>query len=71
MGFQHGLFCVGCCWALMLLSLVAGTMNLWWMAMVTIFVFIDHTTQLGQWLGRSAGAALMIWGGWVLASYWR
>ena len=32
MGLHHGLFCVGCCWALMATAFAVGVMNAWWMA---------------------------------------
>lgn len=66
MGFSHGLFCVGCCWALMLLSFVAGIMNFWWMALMTLFVFVDHTSTAGLWMGRVAGLILVVWAGWLV-----
>lgn len=67
MGMQHGLFCVGCCWTLMALSFVVGVMNLLWMAGITIFVLVDHVLPMGKWLSKSAGVALVIWGGWKIA----
>lgn len=67
MGFRHGLYCVGCCWALMLLMFVAGVMNLLWMAAITLFIFIDHTLAAGPWPGKIAGLLLLGWGGWLIA----
>ncbi len=66
MGLQHGWFCVACCWALMALSFVAGVMNLAWMALVTVFVLVDHAVVLGDALGRVAGAGLLAWGIWMV-----
>ena len=66
MGARHGLFCVACCWALMALSFVAGVMNLAWMALVTVFVLIDHALVRGEWLGRAVGLGLIAWGGRLL-----
>ncbi len=68
MGFQHGLYCVGCCWALMALSFIAGLMNLLWMAAITIFLLIDHTTPVGYWFTRAAGVLLLGSGIWILAA---
>ena len=65
-GFIHGLFCVGCCWALMALAFVVGVMNLVWMALLTLFVFIDHTILRGQWAGRSIGVGMVAWGAWII-----
>jgi predicted metal-binding membrane protein len=44
-GYYHGLYCVGCCWALMLLLFVAGVMDLFWVAMITIYVLIEKWLQ--------------------------
>jgi len=41
MGLRHGVFCVGCCWALMALMFVGGTMNLVWMALLTIVMLLE------------------------------
>lgn len=41
MGLEHGAYCVGCCWALMLLLFVAGVMNLLWVALIAAFVFVE------------------------------
>ncbi|MEZ5609175.1 MAG: DUF2182 domain-containing protein [Rhodocyclaceae bacterium] len=41
MGLEHGAWCVGCCWALMLLLFVAGVMNLAWVALIAAFVFVE------------------------------
>ena len=62
MGLRHGFFCVACCWALMALSFVAGVMNLAWMALVTVFVLVDHAVARGDAFGRLAGAGLAVWG---------
>lgn len=63
MGLRHGLFCVGCCWMLMLLLFVGGLMNLLWIAGLALFVLVEKTAPPGRWLGRLAGAALIAWGG--------
>jgi predicted metal-binding membrane protein len=67
MGATHGLYCVGCCWALMALLFVVGVMNLLWVAAIAAFVLVEKLTALGPRLGRSAGVLLIIWGGYVLA----
>ena len=41
MGLRHGLFCLGCCWALMALLFVGGVMNLAWIAALSIAVAIE------------------------------
>ena len=66
MGLWHGLFCVGCCWALMALLFVIGVMNLMWVAVITAFVLVEKLTSQGPRLGRVAGALLVIWGTYLL-----
>jgi predicted metal-binding membrane protein len=67
MGFLHGIFCVGCCWALMVLLFVAGVMNLLWVAAIAAFVLIEKLTRQGLLLGRIAGVLLILWGTYVFA----
>ena len=60
LGVEHGLFCLGCCWALMLLGLGAGTAGWIWMAGITALVAVEKLTPLGPRVGRWAGAALLV-----------
>ena len=46
LGAAHGLYCLGCCWALMLLLFVGGVMNLWWIGALTIFVLLEKLAPL-------------------------
>jgi len=67
MGLEHGAYCVGCCWALMLLLFVAGVMNLAWVALIAAFVFAEKLLPAGRLVSRAAGAVLILSGIWVLA----
>ena len=62
MGWGHGLWCLGCCWALMALALVLGVMNLLWMAVLAAAVFIENVAPGGMAIGRVAGVGLVVWG---------
>jgi predicted metal-binding membrane protein len=62
MGFSHGLFCLGCCWALMILLFALGVMNLIWVAALTAFILLEKVGPAGVIAGRLAGAALLIFG---------
>jgi predicted metal-binding membrane protein len=62
MGLKHGIWCVGCCWALMALLFVAGFMNLLWVAAIAGFVLLERTAPMGAMLGRVTGAALVVAG---------
>ncbi len=41
MGFRHGIFCLGCCWALMAVLFVVGVMNLAWVGVLTLFILAE------------------------------
>lgn len=58
LGVANGLFCLGCCWALMLLLFVGGVMNLWWIAALTVFVLLEKVARPGAQGGRLSGALL-------------
>jgi predicted metal-binding membrane protein len=58
MGLRHGLLCIGCCWALMGLMFVAGTMSLAWMAILTVVILGEKLAARLPWLPRAAGVAL-------------
>jgi predicted metal-binding membrane protein len=66
MGLRHGLYCVGCCWMLMLLLFVGGVMNLLWVALLAAFVLAEKIAPRAQWLSYGAGAALVFGGAWIL-----
>ena len=58
MGLRHGALCVGCCWVLMALLFVAGVMNLFWVAVIALFVMAEKILAKGELLGHVAGIAL-------------
>jgi len=62
MGMNHGVYCLGCCWALMCVLFVVGVMNLVWVAALTGFVLIEKTGPAGAMVARVAGAAMVIAG---------
>ena len=62
MGVRHGLYCVGCCWMLMLLLFVGGVMNLAWIAGLAAFVLVEKLAPEGHWVARVTGALLILWG---------
>jgi predicted metal-binding membrane protein len=59
MGVDHGLWCLGCCWALMLVMLVAGVMNVLWMAALTALMTVEKVVPRGDRIARAAGVALL------------
>jgi predicted metal-binding membrane protein len=62
MGAGHGLFCLGCCWMLMLLPFAAGVMNLLWMAGITVLLMLEKCVPGGELTARISGASLAILG---------
>jgi predicted metal-binding membrane protein len=67
MGLRHGIYCLGCCCALMCLLFVVGVMNLVWVAVLTCFVLIEKIGPAGAVAARVAGAAMIILGIVVIA----
>ncbi len=59
MGVEVGLVCVGCCWAIMALAFVGGTMSLLWMGLATVFMVVEKLPGIGMRLRRPAGLALL------------
>jgi predicted metal-binding membrane protein len=70
MGLRHGTYCVGCCWILMALLFVAGVMNLFWVAMIALFVMAEKILAKGELIARVAGIGLMIAGAALMAHLW-
>lgn len=66
MGAAQGWYCLGCCWALMLLLFVGGVMNLWWIGALTIFVLLEKLAPLGVQGGRLSGLLIVAMGIWKL-----
>ena len=58
-GWKHGLVCLGCCWALMLVMFGLGVAVLWWMAALTVLMVYEKTGRFGSALVRPAGALLL------------
>jgi predicted metal-binding membrane protein len=56
LGLLHGLYCVGCCWALMLVLFAVGVMNLLWIAALMCVVLAEKLVPRGRWIARIVGA---------------
>jgi predicted metal-binding membrane protein len=66
MGLEHGAYCLGCCWALMLLLFAGGVMNLTIIVGLTIIVLIEKISPIGVLASRVLGVVLMAAGAWWL-----
>lgn len=60
LGLEQGLWCLGCCWALMLVMFAVGTMNVFWTALIGLVTLIEKQTT-GRVPTRVAGAILLVW----------
>jgi predicted metal-binding membrane protein len=62
MGWTHALYCLGCCWALMVVLAVAGAMGLPWVFLIAAIVAAEKLLPGGEWVARLTGAALVVLG---------
>jgi predicted metal-binding membrane protein len=67
LGIRHGGYCIGCCWALMALLFVGGVMNVLWIAAIAILVLAEKVVPAGRIISRTAGAAFVLGGLWLIA----
>ncbi len=67
MGLGLGAFCAGCCWGFMALGFVGGMMSLLWMGLATLFMVIEKLPQVGHYVTKPLGVALILGGLGVLA----
>ena len=70
MGVSHGLFCLGCCWVLMLLLFYGGVMDFRWIIGLALYVAAEKLVPMRFKLQGIAAAALIIWGLTVLVQEW-
>jgi len=61
-GAHHGAYCLGCCWALMMILFVVGVMNLVWVAALAALVLLEKVGPYGTALARISGAVLAVYG---------
>jgi len=66
-GAHHGAYCLGCCWALMIILFVVGVMNLVWVAALAAFVLLEKVGPYGTAIARISGAALIVYGAIMIA----
>ena len=61
MGIRHGVVCIGCCWALMLLAFVGTASNWGFMALVTGIMVMEKLPKYGAKITTPIGIALLVW----------
>jgi predicted metal-binding membrane protein len=62
LGVEHGAYCVGCCWALMGVLVIAGAMSLIWVVAIALVVAAEKLLPRGPLLGRLGGVGLLVAG---------
>jgi len=65
MGIEHGAYCLGCCWALMLLLFAGGVMNLTLIVALTLWVIAEKHVPFGEWTARASGIVLLALAAWT------
>lgn len=68
MGLKHGQYCIGCCWALMMVLFVGGVMSLAAIASISGIVALEKLSSRGELLSRLGGFLLILWGLWLVAT---
>ena len=67
-GTLHGLYCLGCCWALMALLFVGGIMNLLWIVGIALYVALEKLLPRAQWIAPATGIVLIVFGVWLISA---
>jgi len=68
LGLKHGIYCLGCCWALMCVLFVVGVMNLAWVAALTAFILLEKFGPAGVRLARVSGVLIILAGFAIMAT---
>lgn len=66
LGATHGVICIGCCWAIFAILVVLGTMNLAWMAALTVLIALEKIAPRGETIAMAAGAVFAVVGALLL-----
>ena len=60
MGVRHGVACLGCCWALMLLAFVGGIANIWFMALAAVVMAVEKVPAVSRFVTVPLGVVLIV-----------
>lgn len=66
LGVHHGLYCAGCCWAMMLLLFAGGVMNLAVIVALTVWVIVEKLAPFGERTAHASGVALLACAAWMV-----
>jgi predicted metal-binding membrane protein len=67
LGLRQGLLCLACCWGLMLVMFAVGTMNVVWIALLTVTMTAEKLVG-ARWFSRLIGTGLILWAAFVAAA---
>lgn len=59
LGVYHGLYCIGCCWGLMLVLFAVGLMSLPWMGLVALMILVEKVLPHERWLNWGIASLLL------------
>jgi predicted metal-binding membrane protein len=62
LALKHALYCIGCCWALMVILVVAGMMGIWWVTGIAVVVFAEKLLPGGKRIATGVGVMLVVMG---------
>jgi len=62
LGWAHAVYCLGCCWALMVVLVAAGAMGPAWVLLIAAVVAAEKLLPRGEWIARATGVALLLLG---------
>ncbi|MGE0487072.1 MAG: DUF2182 domain-containing protein [Gammaproteobacteria bacterium] len=65
LGATHGIYCVGCCWALMAVMFAVGVMSLLWMTVLALAMLFEKLAPVGWRVAPVLGMALIVLGAWL------
>jgi predicted metal-binding membrane protein len=69
LGAHHGIYCVGCCWALMLLMFAVGTGSVGWMLALGAIMALEKNVSWGRRMSTPLGIALLAWGALIVLDH--
>ena len=69
LGLVHGLYCLGCCWMIMVLLFAGGVMNVAWVAVLAAVVLVEKVFPFGERIGQGAGVVAVAVGVVMMSGY--
>jgi predicted metal-binding membrane protein len=70
LGLHHGVFCIGCCWPLMLLMFAVGAGSIGWMLFLGALMAVEKNMPWGRRMSKPLGILLLTWGAALVVGVW-